>query len=52
MTPYPPGIPAVLPGECLNSGVLRYLRTGVEAGMNIPDATDPSLRFVRVVRDA
>ncbi|MFJ6694817.1 aminotransferase class I/II-fold pyridoxal phosphate-dependent enzyme [Streptomyces sp. NPDC091272] len=49
MTPYPPGIPVVLPGERLTEPVLGYLRTGVDAGMNIPDATDPQLRTVRVV---
>lgn len=48
MTPYPPGIPAVLPGERLTEPVLRYLRTGVDAGMNVPDAADTSLRTVRV----
>lgn len=48
-TPYPPGIPAVVPGERLNDAVLDYLCTGVRAGMNIPDAADPSLRTIRVV---
>ncbi|MYT26377.1 ornithine decarboxylase, partial [Streptomyces sp. SID7760] len=38
LTPYPPGIPAALPGERLTDDVLRYLRSGVEAGMVIPDA--------------
>jgi lysine decarboxylase len=50
ITPYPPGIPAVLPGERLTEPVLRYLRTGLEAGMNLPDADDPQLRTVRVCR--
>ncbi|MET8181255.1 ornithine decarboxylase [Streptomyces sp. NPDC005336] len=49
ITPYPPGIPAVLPGERLKQPVLEYLRTGVEAGMNLPDAADPGLRTLRVV---
>ncbi|MGW0186380.1 aminotransferase class I/II-fold pyridoxal phosphate-dependent enzyme [Streptomyces sp. NPDC003362] len=49
ITPYPPGIPAVLPGERLREPVLRYLATGREAGMNLPDAADPSLRTIRVV---
>ncbi|MFE4399866.1 ornithine decarboxylase, partial [Kitasatospora sp. NPDC056808] len=49
ITPYPPGIPAALPGERLGREVLRYLRTGVEAGMVLPDATDPGLDTVRVV---
>ncbi len=49
LTPYPPGIPAVVPGECLDAAVLEYLRTGVEAGMNVPDAADPELKTIRVV---
>ncbi|GAA0662962.1 hypothetical protein GCM10009535_48260 [Streptomyces thermocarboxydovorans] len=49
ITPYPPGIPAVLPGERLTGPVLRYLRTGHDAGMNLPDASDPGLNTVRVV---
>ncbi|MFK8911474.1 aminotransferase class I/II-fold pyridoxal phosphate-dependent enzyme [Streptomyces sp. YS-3] len=48
LTPYPPGIPAALPGERLNDAVVRYLRTGVDAGMVIPDAADPELTSVRV----
>ncbi|MFF8609715.1 aminotransferase class I/II-fold pyridoxal phosphate-dependent enzyme [Streptomyces sp. NPDC015346] len=51
ITPYPPGIPTVLPGERLTEPVLRYLRTGVEAGMNIPDAADPGLSTVRVTAE-
>lgn len=51
LTPYPPGIPAALPGERLTEPVLRYLRTGKNAGMNLPDAADPGLDTVRVVRD-
>ncbi|MGW7054230.1 aminotransferase class I/II-fold pyridoxal phosphate-dependent enzyme [Streptomyces sp. NPDC054887] len=48
LTPYPPGIPAVLPGEKLNSEVLRYLRSGVDAGMVVPDAADTEVKTVRV----
>ena len=48
LTPYPPGIPAALPGERLNEAVVDYLRTGVAAGMVIPDAADPELKSVRV----
>ncbi|GAA3998825.1 ornithine decarboxylase [Streptomyces plumbiresistens] len=48
ITPYPPGIPAVLPGERLTEPVLRYLLTGLEAGMNLPDATDAGLETIRV----
>lgn len=49
ITPYPPGIPAVVPGERLNDAVLDYLRSGVDAGMNLPDAADPSLKTIRVL---
>jgi arginine decarboxylase len=49
LTPYPPGIPAVVPGEQLNDAVLDYLCSGVHAGMNVPDAADASLQTVRVL---
>ncbi|MFH8993013.1 aminotransferase class I/II-fold pyridoxal phosphate-dependent enzyme [Streptomyces sp. NPDC017940] len=52
ITPYPPGIPAVLPGERLTAPVLDYLHSGVAAGMNLPDAADGSLGTVRVVVEA
>ncbi|MFI2303669.1 aminotransferase class I/II-fold pyridoxal phosphate-dependent enzyme [Actinacidiphila glaucinigra] len=48
LTPYPPGIPAALPGERLNRQVLEYLRTGVEAGMVVPDAADQQMGSIRV----
>lgn len=48
LTPYPPGIPAVVPGERLNDAVIDYLRSGLAAGMNIPDAADTSLKTLRV----
>lgn len=48
LTPYPPGIPAVVPGERLNEAVVEYLRSGKAAGMGIPDATDPSLECFRI----
>jgi arginine/lysine/ornithine decarboxylase len=52
ITPYPPGIPAALPGERLNQAVVDYLTSGVGAGMELPDPGDPSMKTVRVVRDA
>ncbi|OKK22979.1 ornithine decarboxylase [Streptomyces sp. CB00455] len=50
ITPYPPGIPVVLPGERMNEEVLRYLRSGVDAGMVVPDAVDSEVKSVRVVK--
>ncbi|WP_280236797.1 aminotransferase class I/II-fold pyridoxal phosphate-dependent enzyme [Nocardia cyriacigeorgica] len=49
LTPYPPGIPVVVPGELLDDAVLEYLRSGLAAGMNVPDAADASLDTIRVV---
>jgi arginine decarboxylase len=49
ITPYPPGIPAVIPGERLNDAVIDYLRSGADAGMNLPDATDSKAKQFRVV---
>jgi arginine decarboxylase len=48
-SPYPPGVPVLAPGEVINEDVLQYLTTGVEAGMLIPDAADPTMKTVRVV---
>lgn len=49
ITPYPPGVPAVVPGERLNAAVIDYLRSGLAAGMALPDAADSSLQQLRVV---
>ena len=49
ITPYPPGAPAVLPGEVVTKEVLDYLRSGLTAGMQLPDPTDADLTSVRVV---
>lgn len=51
ITPYPPGMPAAVPGERLNAEVLDYLQTAVDAGMNLPDPADPQLRTIRVVAE-
>jgi lysine decarboxylase len=50
-TPYPPGIPLLLPGERINKAAIDYLRSGVEAGMVLPDPADPTLKTIRVVRE-
>jgi arginine decarboxylase len=48
VTPYPPGIPVLVPGERITAEVLDYLRTGLAAGMVLPDPADKSLETVRV----
>jgi len=50
ISPYPPGVPAILPGERFNEPVVEYLRAGLAAGMTLPDAADPTLKTFRVVR--
>jgi arginine decarboxylase len=49
VSPYPPGVPVLAPGEIITEEALAYLHSGVEAGMLLPDAADPSLKTVRVV---
>ncbi|WP_308012423.1 ornithine decarboxylase [Arthrobacter sp. M4] len=51
ITPYPPGVPAILPGEKINGKVVEYLRSGVDAGMVLPDPADPSMKTIRVVQE-
>ncbi|MBB5958602.1 arginine/lysine/ornithine decarboxylase [Saccharothrix tamanrassetensis] len=49
VTPYPPGAPAVLPGEVITKEVVDYVRSGLDAGMLLPDPTDSELKTFRVV---
>jgi arginine decarboxylase len=51
ITPYPPGIPAIVPGERINREVIDYLLSGLQAGMVLPDPADPKLETVRVAAD-
>ena len=50
ITPYPPGIPVIVPGERINQQVVDYLLSGLEAGMVLPDPADPSLNTIRVMQ--
>lgn len=49
ITPYPPGIPLVMPGERLTAEAVALLRALAAAGTPI-SASDPSLQHVLVVR--
>jgi arginine/lysine/ornithine decarboxylase len=49
VTPYPPGIPAVAPGELYTEENIAYLEAFVEAGGFVEGAIDPSLQRLRVV---
>jgi arginine decarboxylase len=50
ITPYPPGIPVILPGERINQEVVDYLLSGLDAGMTLPDPADASLKTIRVMQ--
>jgi hypothetical protein len=49
VTPYPPRIPVLVPGELVDYAVIDNLRAGLAAGMNVPDPADPELHTLRVV---
>jgi arginine decarboxylase len=51
VTPYPPGIPAVAPGELYTEDNVAYLEAFVEAGGFVEGASDPTLQQLRVVAE-
>src|SRR4051794_10433606 len=51
VTPYPPGIPAVAPGELYDEGNLAYLQEFVALGGFVEGAADPALDQLRVVAE-
>jgi lysine decarboxylase len=46
---YPPGVPALLPGERITPEVVAYLRELTAAGARLHGAADPTFRTVRVL---
>src|SRR4051794_16114653 len=49
LSPYPPGIPRIIPGQRITDEQVHYLRISVELGTFPYDASDLELRTVRVV---
>lgn len=49
ITPYPPGIPVLCPGEIITQETVDYLKMELAAGANIQGQFDPTLRTIRVV---
>jgi arginine/lysine/ornithine decarboxylase len=49
VTPYPPGIPVLAPGEVITADKLDYLANGRANGMYVCGPADPSLATIRVV---
>jgi arginine decarboxylase len=46
---YPPGVPALLPGERVTAEVIAYLRELTAAGARLHGAADPSFTTVHVL---
>ena len=49
VSPYPPGVPVLIPGQRVTQQIVDFLQTGVDEGMLIEGASDPSLGELRVV---
>ena len=51
LTPYPPGIPVIAPGEEITHEIIDYLRLELKAGVRIQGPYDDKLRVIRVVKE-
>ena len=49
VSPYPPGIPRLIPGEIVTPAIIEYLDKGADMGMFVLDPTDQELKTLRVV---
>ena len=49
ISPYPPGVPLLVPGQRVHAGHIEFLRTGLAAGMVVKGVSDASLEELRVV---
>lgn len=50
ISPYPPGIPVISPGEEITEEVIDYLTLELKAGVRMQGPYDKELRTIRVVR--
>jgi arginine decarboxylase len=49
VTPYPPGIPVLGPGEAISDEIVAYLQEGAKVGLKVHGPEDRHLRSLRVV---
>ena len=49
VTPYPPGIPRLVPGQLIDEAHVAFFRLGLQAGLFPLGTSDQSLKTVRVV---
>ena len=49
---YPPGVPALLPGERISAETVAYLRELAASGARLHGASDPAFRSIHVLQEA
>src|SRR5215207_9440072 len=52
MASYPPGVPALLPGERISSETIAYLRELAASGARLHGASDPAFETINVLRES
>lgn len=50
VTPYPPGIPILCPGEAITQDIIDHVQLELEAGVHMQGPADPKLRSIRVLQ--
>lgn len=48
---YPPGIPILCPGERITNENIRYIQEHIEAGLPVQGTEDPTIQYVRVIKE-
>ena len=49
VVPYPPGIPALIPGELITLEIVKFLKTVLNLGATLTGCSDPTLATINVV---
>jgi arginine/lysine/ornithine decarboxylase len=49
ISPYPPGVPVVVPGQRITPTMIEFFQRGMEQGMYVEGASDERLQDLRVV---
>ncbi len=52
VTPYPPGIPVLGPGEEISQEIAEYLSLGARMELHVHGPEDPTLHTLRVVAES
>ena len=51
ITPYPPGIPVICPGEVFTQDIINYIKLEASSGGHIQGLSDPTLKEMKVVKE-